>query len=113
MTTVNIQLVASKKTTLANTPEEFYESPSNQSGTVITNFTSTNDTATAATYKAYIVSSSGSPTIPVVPERNITSNRTDVSPEMSGQFIPPGGTLQMEASVANTLSFTVSGREIS
>ena len=113
MTTINRQLVSSQKTVAGSTPEVFYTSPLNQSGTIITNFTAVNDTTSTISYTAYIVSSSGSPTVPVVPQRNITTNRTDVPAELAGQFIPAGGTLQMETSSAAPISFTVSGRELS
>ena len=111
MAIINALLVASKRSTLSNTPEIFYTSPSSQEGTVITNFTVTNDTGTTRSYKAYIVLSGGSADTPIVPNRNILTNRTDNPTEMAGQFIPPGATLQMESDAVNGISFTVSGRE--
>jgi len=113
MATVNKQLVASQKASAADTPEVFYTSPSNASGTLITNFTASNDTVATRTYKAYIVSSGGSPTVPLVPTRAIVKDRSDVSPEMAGQLIPAGGTLQMESDTASSIVWTVSGRELS
>jgi len=111
MATLNKLLVDSQKAAAANTPEVFYTSPSNGLGTTIINFTGVNDTANTFSEKVYIVPSGGTPITPVVPTRNIVSNRADVSPEMAGQLIPPGGTLQMESSSAATISWTVSGRE--
>lgn len=113
MTTVNVQLVASVKSTVADTPETFYTSPINGFGTIITNFTASNDIGITRSYQAYIVESGDTAVIPVVPPRNLVANRTDVSPEMAGQLIPAGGTLQMESSAADSISFTVSGRELS
>ena len=113
MATVNKQLVASQKASANNTPQVFYTSPSNGLGTVITNFTADNDTSGTRTYKAYIVVSGGSATVPTVPQRAIVENRTDISPEMAGQLIPAGGTLQMESDLASTISWIVSGRELS
>lgn len=113
MTTVNKQLVASQKASAADTPQEFYTSPSNGLGTIITNFTASNDTGVTRTYKAYIVPSGGSATVPIVPKRAIVTDRTDISPEMAGQLIPAGGTLQMESDTASSISWTVSGRELS
>jgi len=113
MSTLNKQLVASQKASAADTPQIFYTSPSNALGTIITNFTASNDTAATITYKAYIVPSGGSATVPIVPKKAIVINRTDVSPEMAGQLIPAGGTLQMESDSANSISWTVSGRELS
>ena len=113
MPTVSKQLVASKKTINSNSPEVFYVAPSNQLGTIISNFTASNDTGNTRSYKAYIVVDGGTVDTPVVPNRNIVTNRTDNPPELAGQFIPPGGTLQMETDAGDSISFTVSGREIS
>ena len=113
MATTNNQLVASQQNTVSNTAEVFYTSPASGLGTIITNFTATNDTATTRSYKAYIVASGGSATNAVVPDRNIIANRTDVAPEVAGQVIPAGASLQMESSQASSIVFTVSGREIS
>ena len=113
MTTVNKQLVASQKASGADTPQVFYTSPSNGFGTIITNFTASNDTAATRTYQAYIVVSGGSATVPVVPTRAIVTNRTDTPPELAGQFIPAGGTLQMESDAATSIAWLVSGRELS
>lgn len=113
MATVNKQLVASQKASAADTPQVFYTSPSNGLGTIITNFTASNDTVATKTYKAYIVVSGGSATVPNVPQRAISTNRTDISPEMAGQLIPAGGTLQMESDASSSISWTVSGRELS
>lgn len=107
----NKLIVASKQTAAADTPEIFYTSPATGLGTVITNFTATNNTGNTRTYKAYIVASGGSPVLAVVPVRSLLTNRTDNPPEMAGQTIPAGGTLQMESSASASIVFTVSGRE--
>ena len=112
MAITNNQLVDNKQTTAANTPEPVYLSPTEQKGTLITNFTAVNSTAVTRSYKAYIVTS-GSAVIPLVPKRNLEPNETDVPPEISGQFMPPGSQLFVEASAATSISFTVSGRKIS
>ena len=112
MAITNKQLVDNKQTTLANTPESVYTSPSEQKGTLITNFTAANSTAVTRSYKAYIVTS-GSATIPLVPTRSLLTNETDVPPEISGQFMPAGSQLFFETSAATSISLTVSGREIS
>lgn len=113
MATVTKQIIASQKNTVGNTPEIFYTSPADGLGTVITNFTATNDSSTTRSFKAYIVVSGGSATDPVVPTRTIIANRTDVSAELAGQMIPAGGTLQVESSLASSLVFTATGRELS
>ncbi len=112
MAITNKQLVDNKQTTLAATAESVYTSPAEQKGTLITNFTATNSTALAATYQAFIVTS-GSAVIPLIPTRSILTKDTDVPPEISGQFMPAGSQLFVETSAATSISFTVSGREIS
>lgn len=112
MAITNKQLVDNKQTTAAATAESVYTSPAEGKGTLITNFTAANSTAIDRTYKAYIVTS-GSATIPVIPSRSILKGETDVPPEVSGQFMPAGAQLYVETSAATSISFTVSGREVS
>jgi hypothetical protein len=112
MAITNKLLVDNKQTTLAATPQSVYTSPSEQKGTLITNFTAANSTAVDRTYKAFIVTS-GLAVIPLIPTRTILKNDTDVPPEISGQFMPAGSQLFVETSAATSISFTVSGREIS
>jgi len=113
MAITNKQLVDNKQTTLAGTPESVYTSPAEQKGTLITNFTAVNSTAVARTYKAFIVTSGGSAVLPLVPTTTILKDDSDVPPEISGQFMPAGSKLFVETSAATSISFTVSGREIS
>ena len=112
MAITNKLLVDNKQTTLAAVAESVYTSPAEQKGTLITNFTAVNSTINTRTYKAFIVTS-GSAVIPLIPTRNILVNETDVPPEISGQFMPAGSQLFVETSAATSISFTVSGREIS
>jgi len=112
MAITNKQLVDNKQNTLAATAESVYTSPAAQKGTLITNFTAANTTAIDRSYKAFIVTS-GSAVIPLVPTRTILKNDTDVPPEISGQFMPAGAQIYVESSAATSISFTVSGREIS
>lgn len=112
MAVTNTQLVDNQQTALADTPESVYTSPSAQKGTLITNFTAANSTAVDRTYKAFIVTS-GSAIIPLIPARTILKGDTDTPPEISGQFMPPGAQLYVETNAATSISFTVSGREIS
>ena len=113
MAVTNKQLVDNQQATAANTAESVYTSPSGGSakGTLITNFTAANSTAIDRSFKAYIVTS-GSATIPLIPTRTILANDTDVPPELAGQFIPAGAQLYIETSAALSISFTVSGREL-
>lgn len=112
MAITNKQLVDNKQTTLAATAQSVYTSPATQKGTLITTFNATNSTAVDRTFKAFLVTS-GSPVIPLIPTRTILSNDTDTPPEISGQFMPAGSQLYVETSAALSISFTVSGREIS
>jgi len=112
MAITNKQLVDNKQTTAAAIAESVYTSPAEQKGTLITNFTAANSTAVDGNYKAYIVTS-GSAVVPLVPTRTILQNGTDVPPEISGQFMPAGSKLFVETNAASSISFTVSGREIS
>jgi len=112
MAVTNTQLVDNKQTTLADTPESVYTSPPTQKGTLITNFTAANSTAIDRTYKAFIVTS-GSAIIPLVPARTILKGETDTPPEVAGQFMPASAQLYVETNAATSISFTVSGREIS
>lgn len=113
MTITNNQFVDNKQTAIANTPELVYTSPAEQKGALITNFLAANSTAVNRSYKAYIVAPGGSPTLPQVPKRTLETDETDVPPEMSGQFLKPGYQIFVETSAATSISFTVSGREIS
>ncbi len=108
----NEQLVDNVQTTAANTAESVYTSPAEQKGTLITNFTAVNSTGVPRTYQAYIVTS-GLPLIPLVATRSILSKETDTPPEISGQFMPAGAKIYVETSAATSISFTVSGREVS
>lgn len=107
------QLVDTFQSTTPNTPEEIFKSPVDGAGTLITGVTVANDTATDRTYKAYIVSSTSLGTLPQVPVRTIVKRKTDIPPELTGQVIPPGGTLQFESSFSASIAITVSGRNLS
>jgi hypothetical protein len=113
MAVTNTQLVDNQQTTLADTPESVYTSPATQKGTLITNFTAANTTAVDRKYKAFIVTSGGSAITPLVPSRTILKGETDTPPEVSGQFMPAAAQIFVETDAATSISFTVSGREIS
>lgn len=113
MPITNALIVPPVQSTLANTPEILYTSPANGLGTVITNLSVSNATSTTQTFILYIVPDGGSPTLPVTPQTSLAANRADTPPEMAGQTIPAGGTLQFESSQAGTLIVTASGRELS
>jgi hypothetical protein len=106
------QLVPPTQNTLPNTPEVLFTSPASGAGTLITSVVASNDTAADRTYMGYIVSDATAGTLPQVPIRTVVKRKTDVPPELTGQVIPPGGTLQFESSVASSIAFTVTGRNL-
>lgn len=105
-------IVDSFQNTLPNTPETAFTSPATGAGTLITSIAAANSGATDRTYKAFLVSDATAGTLPQVPQRTIVKKKTDVPPELSGQVIPPGGTLQFESSASASISFTVTGRNL-
>jgi len=106
------QLVDSFQNAVANTPEIAFTSPVTGDGTLITAVVSANGTISDRTYQAYIVPASGTATLPEVPTRTVLKKKTDIPPELAGQVIPPGGTLQFESSQSLSIAWTVSGRNL-
>ena len=106
------QIVDTFQNTVANTAEVAFTSPITSTGTLITAIVASNGTAVDRSYQAYIVSSGGSATNPQVPARTVVKKKTDVPPELAGQVIPAGGTLQFESSAISSITFTVSGRNL-
>ena len=102
-------LVNSRQNAVADTIESFYTSPS---GTVITAFTATNNTDSNKTYKAYIYDVSGTELEAIIPLKIVIRSKTDLGSPIINQFIPQGGTLRIESSEADSISFRVSGREL-
>lgn len=105
----DVVLVNSAKNTTANTIEVFYTSPSSSDGTLITAFSAVNNSGVNASYKAYIYDSSGTALSPIIPTKIVVRNRFDTAPSITNHLIPNGGTLRMESSAANSITFRVSG----
>lgn len=97
--------------TLVDTPEAIYISPEAGNGTIITAFTAANNSTSNKSYKAYIVSKDGVADNPQLPFRIIIWADIDLGTGIDGQTIPPGGSLYVEASAANAVYFTVSGKK--
>jgi hypothetical protein len=110
-TSSNVQIVDDFQTTIASTPQIAYTSPATGKGTIITNCSASNNTPFTRSYAAYVTSDTGVPGNPEIPSRNISTKETDISPELSGRFMPPGSELYFETSAAGSISFFVSGRE--
>ena len=103
-------LVNSAQNVAADTIQTFYTAPAG--GTKVTSFSATNNTTSSKTYKAYIFDASGDALPAVVPQKIIVPERFDLGASIVGQFIPPGGTLRMESSDADSIAFRVTGNEI-
>ena len=105
-------LVNSTQNTVADTIETFYAAPSGGLGTKITAFAATNNTTSGKTYKAYIFDKSGKVLNAVVPQKIVVRDRFDLGPSIVGQLIPEGGTLRMESSEVDSITFRVTGNEL-
>lgn len=106
------QLVNAQQSVLADTPEVYFTSPSTGTGTLITAVTASNGTAIDRNYKGYIVSSGDTATLPQVTTTVVSANKTDLPAGLIGQVIPADGTLEFESSAAESIAFTVSGRDL-
>ena len=100
-------LVNGVTTSVANTLETIYIASSD---TLIKAVTVTNPTNINASYLMDIVPSDEDTTKPEIPFRVVVRLKTDLAPEVIGQVIPAGGTLRVETSAANSISFRVTGR---
>lgn len=110
-----VVMVNSVQNTQPDVIQKFYDAPSSSSGgkgTEILAFTASNNTTASATYKAYIFDASGDPIEAVVPQKIVVRDRFDLGPSSIGQLIPPGGSLQMESSTANSIAFRITGNEL-
>ncbi len=97
--------------TIADTPQSIYTSPSRGNGTIITAVTVANNSTSNKSYKAYIVGEGESVVNPQTPFRIVIWADIDAGTGIDGQTIPAGGSLYVEASAANAVYFTVSGKE--
>lgn len=105
----DIVLVNSATNSASNSIEVFYTSPSSSDGTLITAFSAINNSGINASYKAYIYDSSGDPLGAIIPTKIVVRNRFDTGPSITNHLIPNGGTLRMESSAADSITFRVSG----
>ena len=104
-------LVSNAKISSADTVEPLYTSPSGGKGTIITAFTATNCIGTGVSYKAYIVTSSGSADCAIIPFTIVGKDRFHSGPSIVNQVVPAGSSIQAENSTSDGLAFTISGRE--
>jgi len=107
------QAILNRQNSAANTPESFgFTAPLTGFGSKITAVNVANDTQLERSYKAYIVLASDTASVALVPSRVVNRNTSDQPPELIGQIIPPGGTVQFESNFATSLAFTVSVRDL-
>jgi hypothetical protein len=105
------QIVDNFVNTSSNAVQSAYTAPLDR-GVVIEAFTATNNSSVNASYKAYIVSSSGDEK-PLIPFKVVVWGRVDLGIGVNNQIIPAGGSLRVECSAINSIYFTVTGREVS
>jgi len=101
-------LVFDASNSAADTVQSFYPA---EVDTQILAFTATNNSTASVSYKAYIYSSAGGQRA-IVPQTIVVRDRFDLGVSAVGFLIPAGGSLRMESSEANALSFNVVGQEI-
>jgi hypothetical protein len=104
-------LVFNQSSLAADTIEEFYISPAARQGTIIKAFTTTNDTGSSKSYKAYIYNESGAMVSSIIPFTVVVRDRVDYGASAANQVIPAGGSLRIESSSADGLNFYVTGLE--
>lgn len=105
-----LQIVDNKANTIADTVQEFYTSPANQT-TIIESFTASNVSNVNASYVAYIQSDGGELS-PQIPFKVVVWGENDLGIGIVNQAIPPGGSLRIECSAIDSVYFTVTGRQI-
>lgn len=111
----DLLMVNSQQNSLPDNIESFYSAVSSGSGgngARITAFTASNNTIQSASYKAYIYDSSGALIEAIIPMKIVVRDRFDLGPSIVSQIIPPGGSLRMESSTANSIAFRVTGKEL-
>tara|TARA_R110000851_G_C13038762_1_gene561944 strand:- start:10 stop:345 length:336 start_codon:yes stop_codon:yes gene_type:complete len=94
-----------------DTPMSIYTSPSQGNGTIITSVTAANNSTSNKSYKAYIVNAGEAAINPQTPFRIVLWADIDLATGIDGQVIPPGGSLYVECNAADSIYFTVSGKE--
>jgi len=110
-----IILVSNVTNTAPDNIQNFYDSPASSgggSGTRVTAFTASNNSTTSVDYKAYIYDVSGLAVKAIIPQTTVVRDKFDLGAAAVGHLIPPGGSLRMESSTADALSFYVTGNEI-
>tara|TARA_R110000851_G_scaffold155830_1_gene298366 strand:- start:521 stop:841 length:321 start_codon:yes stop_codon:yes gene_type:complete len=103
-----LQIVDNAVNTLVDTIETIFTNGT--SGVLIESFTAVNNSSVNASYKAYIVNSGVAQ--PQIPMTIVVWGENDLGIGIVNQVIPANATLRVEASAANSIYFTVTGREV-
>jgi len=106
------QLVSNLANISPGSIQVFYTDDGADNGTIIDAFTASNTSTVNASYKAYITTSSGTTANPQQPFQVVVWGDFDLGSGVVNQLIPPGGTLSMESSAADSIYFTVSGKKV-
>ena len=110
----DIVMVNGKQNIIVDTIEVFFTAlPSGNggSGARVTAFNASNNGTASAFYMAYIFDATGTVLPAVIPRKIVVKDRFDLGPSIVSHIIPPGGTLRMETSSLNTITFRVTGKE--
>lgn len=106
-----LQIVDNFSVAVVDTIETAFEADPSK-GYVIEAFTAVNNSQVNASYKAYIVTSSGL-VKPIVPFKVVVWGKLDLGIGINNQIIPAGGFLRVESSAIDSIYFTVTAREVS
>lgn len=104
-----LSLVNAESNAAIDTPEVFYTAEAEGSGVQVISVTAANNSSVSASYKAYIVDKNGTAVYPQQPFQVVVWGEVDHCQGIVNHTIPPGGSLQFEASSADSIYFTVSG----
>lgn len=106
-----LQIIDNLTISATDTPQSLYTASTRKS-VVIEAFTAANNSSVNASYKAYIVSASGT-VQPQIPFKVVVWGENDLGIGIVNQVIPAGGSLMLEVSALNSIYFTATGREVS
>jgi hypothetical protein len=106
----SITLVLNIANSLADTKESILTTVTTGPGTMIDSVTASNATGVNASYSAYIVAPGETPTFPQTSDQVVVWGENELGIGLVNHVIPPGGSLYIETSAANSIYFTVSGR---
>jgi len=106
-----IQMVDNLTIDIVDTIKTLYLAPAGGNGVAIDSFTAANTSAVNASYKAYIVSTTGAQQ-PQIPFKVVVWGESDLGIGVIDQIVPAGGSLRVECSALDSIYFTVTGREI-